>query len=71
MTSLMIERGFKDGKNVFLPRIVPLASSAAKQHPTQTSELKMMQVKSMDQINSLKPHGKYKLREPEDGPDCK
>jgi 5-formyltetrahydrofolate cyclo-ligase len=70
-TKSMIERAFKDGKTVFLPRIVPLGEPGLKQYANQSSELKMIQMKSVEEIASLIPRGKYKLKEPDDGPDCK
>lgn len=70
-TKALIDQAFKDGKTVFLPRIVAYDNSQPKTFQNQKSELKMIAMNSSQQVASLKPRGKYQLREPDDGPDCK
>lgn len=67
-TMPLIEKCFQLGKNVFLPRIVPLASADLKRFPKQRSCLHFVQVETLTQVEQLQPRGIYKIREPELAP---
>lgn len=64
-TDLIIYDSFKNGKRVFLPRIVDLPS---QQHgvlfKSHKKGMKMLEVLSTEAIASLVPRGPYMLREP-------
>ncbi|VVT51839.1 uncharacterized protein SAPINGB_P003230 [Magnusiomyces paraingens] len=64
-TNFITDDAFKQGKLVYLPRIVDLPE---KHHgvlfKSHKKELNMLQVTSPEDILSLVPHGPYKLREP-------
>lgn len=70
-TTHLIRNSFADKKRVFLPRIVRIPENADKQFPKQTHELQMLEMHSWDDVESLEPRGKYKLREPTSGTDGK
>lgn len=61
-TSTIISNAFKDGKRIYLPRIVKLHHQ--KQYEKERTELDMIEIGSMEEIDSLVPHGPFKLREP-------
>lgn len=57
---------FIKGKRVFLPRIVDIPTERhGVLFKSHKRELKMLEVLSQNSIESLTPHGPYKLREPE------
>lgn len=70
-TKQLIAHAFEDGKRVFLPRISLSVDPLYKQYATQTSELQMLRVPSLQAVESLIPVGKYNIREPNDGTDGK
>jgi 5-formyltetrahydrofolate cyclo-ligase len=68
-TSEIIRNAFNDGKRVFLPKIIKL-DVAYRQYAGQTTELRMLEVMSMEDISKLQPQGRFKLREPNSGCDA-
>lgn len=68
-TDAVIARVFEDGKQLFLPKIVPLAGTAP-QFANQKTHLQMRLVQSQAEIDGLLPQGRFNLREPETGDDC-
>ncbi|KAG5354515.1 5-formyltetrahydrofolate cyclo-ligase [Yarrowia sp. B02] len=61
----MIRNAFEDKKRVFLPRIEKLGDNTNdKIHPTQKSELRMLEIVDFKDAQSLQPRGPYKLKEP-------
>lgn len=63
-TTEMIKNAFIDGKGVFLPKMIPLKTSE-KLFDKERMELEMIKINSLEEINQLKPQGKYNIREPQ------
>lgn len=66
-TMEMIQHAFKDGKQVYLPKVTRLESFSTKRFGKQKSCLEMLQVESLDQVLNLTPQGPYRLLEPAHG----
>jgi 5-formyltetrahydrofolate cyclo-ligase len=65
-TDLLINECFKLNKNVYLPRIESLSKfNDTKNFNQQKSCIHFLSVDSINTVNSLKPRGKYQIREPD------
>ncbi|ODQ79495.1 hypothetical protein BABINDRAFT_37219 [Babjeviella inositovora NRRL Y-12698] len=66
-TMPLVQNCFADGKKVFLPRCTALKAGMAPRFAKQKAFMEMIRMPNVSSVQTLTPHGPYKLLEPTEG----